>query len=62
MKGISRIGQFQLWTQPLWLLMQLIPLFYVFTHSDSRVDEWLNFAGVDGVGGDVVKRTCEGVC
>ncbi|WP_224745742.1 ATP-binding protein [Neiella litorisoli] len=51
MHGISRIGQFQLWTQPLWLLMQLIPLFYVFTHPDSRVDEWLSFAGVDGVGG-----------
>ncbi|MBW8190560.1 response regulator [Neiella marina] len=52
MHGISRIGKFQLWTQPLWLLMQLVPLFYVFSHPDSRVDEWLSFAGVDGVDGN----------
>ncbi len=50
--GITNIGRFQLWSQPLWLLMQIVPLFYVFTHPDSRVDEWLVFAGLNGVQGD----------
>lgn len=48
--GITNIGRFQMWSQPLWLLMQLIPLFYVFTHQDADLGQWLAFAGVDGDG------------
>ncbi|MCM2679172.1 hybrid sensor histidine kinase/response regulator [Echinimonas agarilytica] len=46
MHGITNISRFQVWTQPIWLLMQLIPLFYVFTHSSVQVDEWLAFGGL----------------
>ena len=48
MHGITNIGRFQLWTQPIWLIMQVVPLFYVFNHADTRVDEWLSFAGLSG--------------
>ncbi len=44
--GISNIGRFQMWSQPLWLMMQIIPLFYVFNHPDSQVDQWLNYGGL----------------
>ncbi|WP_256612722.1 ATP-binding protein [Vibrio ostreae] len=49
--GITHIGRFQMWSQPLWLLMQVVPLFYVFTHPDADIERWLSFAGVDGNGG-----------
>ncbi|SDH22104.1 Signal transduction histidine kinase [Vibrio xiamenensis] len=46
--GISNIGRFQMWSQPLWLLMQIIPLFYVFSHPDSQLEQWLDYGGVSG--------------
>jgi signal transduction histidine kinase/CheY-like chemotaxis protein/purine-cytosine permease-like protein len=48
--GITNIGRFQMWSQPLWLAMQIVPLFYVFTHADTRIDQWLAFSGVSGIG------------
>lgn len=44
--GITHISRFQMWSQPLWLLMQVIPLIYVFTHSDARLAEWLDYPGI----------------
>ncbi len=51
--GISRIGRFQQWSQPLWLALQLVPLWFVFTHPDSSLQQWLSFEGVNdrGMGG-----------
>ena len=46
--GISNIGRFQMWSQPLWLAMQLIPLFFVFSHPDSQIDQWLSYGGLVG--------------
>ncbi len=46
--GISNIGRFQMWSQPLWLAMQLIPLFFVFNHPDSQIDQWLSYGGLVG--------------
>lgn len=46
--GISYISRFQVWTQPFWLVLQLLPLFYVFNHPDSNFNEWINFNGLAG--------------
>ncbi|WP_372882030.1 ATP-binding protein [Psychromonas sp.] len=45
--GITYISRFQVWTQPVWIVLQLIPLFFVFTHPDSQFQEWINFTGVN---------------
>ncbi|CAE6904527.1 ATP-binding protein [Vibrio sp. B1FLJ16] len=50
--GITNIGRFQMWSQPIWLMLQIIPLLYVFTHEDAKIDEWLNYTGVNDVGSD----------
>ncbi|MCY0964504.1 ATP-binding protein [Parathalassolituus penaei] len=44
--GITNIGRFQQLSQPLWLLLQLVPLYFVFTHPDSGVGEWLDYTGL----------------
>jgi signal transduction histidine kinase/DNA-binding response OmpR family regulator/purine-cytosine permease-like protein len=49
--GIAYISSFQVWTQPIWFVLQLLPLFYVFNHSDSNVQEWLSFTGNAGEAG-----------
>lgn len=49
--GISYISRFQVWTQPIWLLFQIVPLFFVFTHPDSEVHEWFEFTGQAGEAG-----------
>ena len=45
--GITNIGRFQRWSQPLWLLLQLVPLYFVFTHPDSQVGQWLDYRGLN---------------
>lgn len=50
--GITNIGRFQMWSQPIWLMLQIIPLIYVFTHEDAKIDEWLSYTGVNDVGPD----------
>ncbi|MEI6897528.1 MAG: ATP-binding protein [Psychromonas sp.] len=49
--GITYISRFQVWTSPLWIALQLLPLFFVFTHADSQIDEWINFTGQAGESG-----------
>lgn len=45
--GITNISRFQMLSQPLWLTMQIVPLFYVFSHSDSQLDSWLAYTGIN---------------
>ncbi|WAJ70412.1 ATP-binding protein [Catenovulum adriaticum] len=49
--GITNISRFQVWTQPLWIILQIVPLIYVFNHPDSQLDEWINFTGEAGEAG-----------
>lgn len=49
--GITYISRFQVWTSPLWIALQLLPLFFVFTHADSQLNEWTNFIGQAGEAG-----------
>lgn len=46
--GIAYISRFQVWTQPLWILLQCLPLYFVFTHEDSQLQGWLSFTGEAG--------------
>ncbi len=45
--GITNISRFQMLSQPLWLTMQIVPLFYVFSHPDSQLDSWLAYTGIN---------------
>jgi len=49
--GITYISRFQVWTSPIWVALQLLPLFFVFTHSDSQLSEWMSFTGEAGESG-----------
>ncbi|MBU3005792.1 ATP-binding protein [Paraglaciecola arctica] len=46
--GIAYISRFQVWSQPFWVVLQLIPLYFVFTHPDSDLRQWLGFTGLAG--------------
>ncbi len=46
--GITMISRFQLVTQPLWLLLQLVPIIYIAHHPEGFIHEWLTYSGIDG--------------
>lgn len=46
--GISLISRFQLITQPLWLLLQLLPFIYVLGFMPEQKQAWLNYSGLQG--------------
>lgn len=43
--GISRISVFQIWTQPIWLILQFVPFVVIFSHDFEKITHWQNFAG-----------------
>lgn len=45
--GITLISQFQLWTQPLWVFLQILPFIWLLTHEWSMVADWSDFQGVE---------------
>jgi len=47
--GISRISRFQAWTQPVWLVLQILPLVYIGLNESTAFANWLAFRGVDEV-------------
>lgn len=49
--GITRISRFQLWTQPIWIVLQIAPLLFILYHHAEAVSTWSQFAGVDGKAG-----------
>lgn len=49
--GIAYISRFQVWTQPLWIFLQCLPLYFVFTHEDTQLTGWVNFTGEAGAQG-----------
>lgn len=44
--GISRISLFQAWTQPIWLILQVLPLVFIAIHEVNAFDHWFNFSGL----------------
>ena len=43
--GITFISRFQLWSQPLWLILQLTPFIFVLSHEWSSVSDWTAYSG-----------------
>ena len=49
--GVTAIGRLQVWTQPLWIAMLVLPYVYVFrAHPHALAGLWA-YAGEDGRGG-----------
>lgn len=46
--GITLISRFQLWTQPLWIVLHIIPFAAIAWHNPHSFTEWRKFAGEHG--------------
>ena len=46
--GISLISRVQLLTQPVWLILQVVPLIYIAWKSPADVKAWTQFGGKEG--------------
>jgi signal transduction histidine kinase len=46
--GISLISRMQIATQPIWLVLQLLPLAYLAWSSPAELEGWTGFAGAQG--------------
>ena len=46
--GITFISRFQLWTQPVWAVLHLIPFVYIATADSASFERWTNFSGLAG--------------
>jgi signal transduction histidine kinase/CheY-like chemotaxis protein len=44
--GITFISRFQLWSQPLWLILQLLPFVFILWQESSAVGQWTEFKGI----------------
>ena len=49
--GVSAISRLQMWTQPLWLIMLVVPFVYVFVRDPGVFSGVVHYAGEKGVGG-----------
>jgi signal transduction histidine kinase/CheY-like chemotaxis protein len=43
--GIRFISRMQLWTQPIWLVLQIAPLAYIAFHDQGELADWAAFTG-----------------
>ncbi len=49
--GVTVISHFQVWTQPLWIVLLVVPYFYVFQAHPTLLAELQLYAGEKGNGG-----------
>jgi len=49
--GVTAISQLQVWTQPLWIVLLVVPYFYVFSAHPTLVADLRAYAGESGQGG-----------
>ena len=45
--GITFISRFQLWTQPIWLILQILPFAFLLYHEFNLFKEWTGFKGIE---------------
>lgn len=45
--GFHRISQFQAWTQPVWIILQVLPLVYIGLHESEAFAQWLTYPGLN---------------
>jgi len=50
--GVTAISRLQVWTQPLWLLLLVVPYIYVFRHNPGVLDGLVHYAGAEGRGAE----------
>ena len=50
--GVTAISRLQVWTQPLWLVMLVVPYVFVFWHNPGVLDEIVHYGGAPEGGGD----------
>lgn len=51
--GITAISKFQLWTQPAWIVLQVLPFVFILYQDASAVSDWTQFDGIaPNQGGD----------
>ena len=48
--GVTAISQFQMWTQPVWLALLIVPYVYVFQAHPGLIGELRTYAGLDADG------------
>ncbi len=46
--GITFISRFQLWTQPIWIALHIIPFVAIGLHGEGSWNAWTGYAGADG--------------
>ena len=46
--GITLISRFQLWTQPLWIVLHIMPFAAIAWHNPHSFTEWRKFSGEHG--------------
>ena len=44
--GITFISRFQLWTQPLWVTLQILPFVFIIYADASTISDWQQFQGL----------------
>jgi signal transduction histidine kinase/CheY-like chemotaxis protein len=45
--GITLISRFQLWTQPAWVILQILPFAYILFYDPNAIDGWQHFTGLE---------------
>ncbi|KAA1174093.1 response regulator [Marinobacter salinexigens] len=50
--GITTISQFQVWTQPVFILLQITPFAFIIYSDASSVSDWTRFEGINASGSD----------
>jgi len=43
--GVTLINRLHLWTQPIWLVLMLVPFYFVLTHEPGSIEFMTQFAG-----------------
>jgi signal transduction histidine kinase/CheY-like chemotaxis protein len=49
--GITFISRFQSWTQPVWIVLHLIPFVFIAAADSASFERWTNFSGLAGAEG-----------
>ncbi|NEU13657.1 response regulator [Methylobacterium sp. BTF04] len=49
--GITLISRFQIWTQPIWIVLNLLPLACIAWSGQAPIAAWLGYPGAGGLGG-----------
>lgn len=44
--GITFISRFQLWTQPFWILLQIVPFAFIIYLDSQSINDWTQFEGL----------------